>query len=92
MTEYIRNQYGILRERIGEPRKFIQVLAGPRQVGKSTLVGQVLNDVTIPYMLENADGVNAERTEVENVQPHSFDREIHFLITLSHEFFQCISS
>ena len=63
MTEYIRNQYGILRERIGEPRKFIQVLAGPRQVGKSTLVGQVLNDVTIPYMLENADGVNHEDTD-----------------------------
>ncbi|MCQ2075256.1 MAG: AAA family ATPase [Bacteroidaceae bacterium] len=63
MAEYIRNQYGILRERIGEPRKFIQVLAGPRQVGKSTLVGQVLNDVTIPYMLENADGVNHEDTD-----------------------------
>lgn len=63
MTEYIRNQYGILRERIGEPRKFIQVLAGPRQVGKSTLVGQVLNDATIPYMLENADGVNHEDTD-----------------------------
>ena len=63
MTEYIRNQYGILRDRIGEPRKFIQVLAGPRQVGKSTLVGQVLNDVTIPYMLENADGVNHEDTD-----------------------------
>ncbi|MBQ0080273.1 MAG: ATP-binding protein [Alistipes sp.] len=60
MAEYIRNQYSILRERIGEPRKFIQVLAGPRQVGKSTLVGQVLNDVTIPYTLENADGVNHE--------------------------------
>lgn len=32
MAEYIRNQYNILRERIDEPRKFIQVLAGPRQV------------------------------------------------------------
>lgn len=63
MVEYFRNQYGILRERIGEPRKFIQVLAGPRQVGKSTLVGQVLNDVTIPYTLENADGVNHEDTD-----------------------------
>lgn len=63
MVEYFRNQYGILCERIGEPRKFIQVLAGPRQVGKSTLVGQVLNDVTIPYTLENADGVNHEDTD-----------------------------
>lgn len=63
MAEYIRNQYNILHERIGEPRKFIQVLAGPRQVGKSTLVGQVLRGVTIPYTLENADGINHEDTD-----------------------------
>lgn len=63
MAEYIRNQYNILRERIYEPRKFIQVLAGPRQVGKSTLVGQVLGDIAIPYSLENADGINHEDTD-----------------------------
>lgn len=63
MAEYIRTQYGILRERIGEPRKFMQVLAGPRQVGKSTLVGQVLRDIALPYSLENADGVNHEDTD-----------------------------
>lgn len=63
MAEYIRNQYNVLLERIGEPRKFIQVLAGPRQVGKSTLVGQVLRDVAIPYTLENADGVKREDTD-----------------------------
>lgn len=60
MTEYIRSQYNILRERISESRRFIQVLAGPRQVGKSTLVGQVLRDVDVPYTLENADGVARE--------------------------------
>lgn len=63
MAEYIRNHYNILRERISEPRKFIQVLAGPRQVGKSTLVQQVLRDVSMPYTLENADGVNPEDTD-----------------------------
>lgn len=63
MAEYIRNQYNILRERIGEPRKFMQVLAGPRQVGKSTLVQQVLKDVTLPYTLVNADGINHEDTD-----------------------------
>lgn len=63
MVEYIRAQYNILRERIYEPRKFIQILAGPRQVGKSTLVGQVLNDVTIPYTFENADGVDPKDTD-----------------------------
>ena len=54
---YIRKQYHTLKERIQEPRRFIQVLAGPRQVGKSTLVGQVLQDVTIPYSVEVADAV-----------------------------------
>lgn len=63
MAEYIRSHYNILRERISEPRKFIQVLAGPRQVGKSTLVQQVLRDVSMPYTLENADGVDPEDTD-----------------------------
>lgn len=63
MAEYIREQYSILRERICEPRKFMQVLAGPRQVGKSTLVGQVLRDIAIPYSLENADGIDHEDTD-----------------------------
>ena len=43
--EYIRKQFDTLKERILEPRKFMQVLAGPRQVGKSTLVNQVLAQV-----------------------------------------------
>lgn len=63
MTEYIRSQYQILLKRINEPRKFMQVLAGPRQVGKSTLVGQVLREVTVPYTFENADGVTPEDTD-----------------------------
>ena len=39
---YKREQYNILLERIAEPRRFIQVIAGPRQVGKSTMVKQVV--------------------------------------------------
>ena len=56
--EYIRKQFYTLKERILEPRKFMQVLAGPRQVGKSTLVGQVLAQVTIPHTIEVADACN----------------------------------
>lgn len=33
-----------LRSRLAEPRRFLQVVAGPRQVGKTTLVRQVLAD------------------------------------------------
>ena len=49
--EYIRKQFYTLKERVLEPRKFMQVLAGPRQVGKSTLVDQVLAQVTSPIPL-----------------------------------------
>ncbi len=54
---YIRKQYHTLRERMLEPRRFMQILAGPRQVGKTTLVGQVLDDINIPYTMEVADAV-----------------------------------
>jgi len=37
-----RNQARILRQRLDEPPTFIIVVAGPRQIGKSTLVRQVL--------------------------------------------------
>lgn len=33
-------------KRIIEPRKFIQVLAGPRQVGKTTLSRQLMDEVS----------------------------------------------
>ena len=55
--EYIRKYYETLKERILEPRKLMQVLAGPRQVGKSTLVGQVLESIDIPYTSEVADAI-----------------------------------
>ncbi|MGM9737728.1 MAG: AAA family ATPase, partial [Candidatus Cryptobacteroides sp.] len=61
--EYIRKQFGILKERILESRKFMQVVAGPRQVGKSTLVLQVLNELSIPHSMLAADAVNPEDSD-----------------------------
>ncbi len=55
-----RKQHIELTSRIGEPRKTIQVLVGPRQVGKSTLVKQVLQEIDIPFLFANADSVDAE--------------------------------
>ena len=60
---YKREQYHTLAERIAEPRRFIQVVAGPRQVGKSTLVKQVLQDCNVPYTLETADAIAPENGE-----------------------------
>lgn len=61
--EYIRKQFSTLKERILEPRKFMQVLVGPRQVGKSTLVDQVLGTLTIPHVIEVADAVDPEDSD-----------------------------
>lgn len=61
--EYIRKQYYTLKERILEPRKFMQVLAGPRQVGKSTLVNQVLAQINMPYMMEIADAIDPKDSD-----------------------------
>lgn len=53
-----RAQIKELRQRIFEPRTRIQVISGPRQVGKSTMVKQALQDITVPYMYVSADNVD----------------------------------
>lgn len=45
----------LLRSRLLEERRFIQVVIGPRQVGKTTLVHQVLGQIAIPYSIYTAD-------------------------------------
>jgi uncharacterized protein len=50
-----RSQHSELLQRLGEPRRFLQVLAGPRQVGKTTLIQQVLADLEQPTRYASAD-------------------------------------
>ena len=52
---YKRPMHDVLMKRIKEPRRFIQVLAGPRQTGKTTLARQVQNDLGIPSHYATAD-------------------------------------
>ena len=59
---YKRSEYQTIKSRLEEDRMFIQVVMGPRQVGKSTVVKQVLDDLTIPYQLYTADNVPATNT------------------------------
>jgi predicted AAA+ superfamily ATPase len=59
---YKRKQFDILAFRISEVRDKIQVISGPRQVGKSTLVKQVLKESTIPNMFVSADSVPQEES------------------------------
>jgi len=44
-----------LLDRLTEPRRFIQVLSGPRQVGKTTLARQVMAQLSISSHYASAD-------------------------------------
>ena len=59
---YKRHQFSELKSRISEPRSRIQVISGPRQVGKSTLVKQVLAEISIDHMSISADNVSTENS------------------------------
>ena len=50
-----RSQADTFAARLGEPRRFLQVVAGARQVGKTTLVEQVLGRLDVPSVFVSAD-------------------------------------
>ena len=50
-----RSVLNTLLKRVQEPRRFIQVLAGPRQVGKTTIARQVMEAVSVPVHFATAD-------------------------------------
>ena len=52
---YVRPYAATLAARLSEPRRFLQVVAGPRQVGKTTLVRQVLEALAAPSFYASAD-------------------------------------
>lgn len=58
-----RPQAATLAARLAEPRRFLQVVAGPRQVGKSTLVQQVTDQLHIPVRFVSADEPTLRGTE-----------------------------
>ena len=54
---YKRKIYSTIMQRLSERRTFIQVIMGPRQIGKSTVVKQVLDDINKPFLFYSADTV-----------------------------------
>lgn len=48
-----------IKGRVAEPRRFIQEIVGPRQVGKTTLVTQLLGQLPTPSLYESADAISA---------------------------------
>ncbi len=57
LPSFTRPQLDILVERLREPRRHLQVVAGPRQVGKTTLVLQALERTRMPARYASADEV-----------------------------------
>jgi len=53
---YKRPFYQTVMKRIEGPRTFMQVLAGPRQVGKSTLAYQIKESLSFPSHYASSDG------------------------------------
>jgi hypothetical protein len=52
---YVRPIYHILKKRVAERRKFIQVLSGPRQTGKTTIARRLIDELDIPSHYASAD-------------------------------------
>ena len=59
---YKRVQYQTITKRLKEPRHFLQVVLGARQVGKTTVIKQVVNDLNLPYQIYSADSIPATQT------------------------------
>jgi len=54
-SPFQRPQASVLAKRLAEPRRFLQAVTGPRQVGKSTLVQQVTETLDVPVRYASAD-------------------------------------
>lgn len=74
MAMYQRALVSTLVSRMNEPRRFMQILLGPRQTGKSTAVTQALGCIDIPYIYEevpehgtSADWIRAQWYRARNL-------------------------
>jgi predicted AAA+ superfamily ATPase len=59
LKPFIRTHYQKVATRLKEPRKLIQAIYGPRQVGKTTVVQQVLKNLSLPFLSISADDTNS---------------------------------
>lgn len=71
---YTRTIVQTLVTRMNEPRRFIQILLGPRQTGKTTAVNQALVQTGIPYLYcevgehgESSDWIRAQWYQARNM-------------------------
>ncbi len=69
-----RDIVGTIAKRMNEPRRFMQIILGPRQTGKSTAVTQALDSVDIPCVFaevgehgESPDWIRAQWQQARNL-------------------------
>ena len=60
---FTRKLVAQLAERLAEPRRFMQIVTGPRQSGKTTAVTQVLEELSLPTHFVSADDPSLNSTE-----------------------------
>lgn len=56
VSKFKRPVYSDIYNRVHELNPLIQVLLGPRQVGKTTLAHQLIEEVSLPAVMASADG------------------------------------
>ena len=67
-----RAAFPTLLRRLREPRRFLQVLAGPRQVGKTTLAQQAMEELDVAAHFASADEPTLrDRTWIEQQWDHA---------------------
>jgi predicted AAA+ superfamily ATPase len=74
-----------LADRLNEPRRFIQIVAGPRQTGKTTAVLQTLEKLSIPNRFVSADDpslVSAEWLRNEWEQARSLAKTSELVLVI----------
>ncbi|MCF8357090.1 MAG: ATP-binding protein [Melioribacteraceae bacterium] len=52
-----RSLYLLFKKRILAERMFLQILSGPRQVGKTTLIRQILDEIDTPSLYVTSDAI-----------------------------------
>jgi predicted AAA+ superfamily ATPase len=82
---FARELVSQLAERLNEPRRFIQIVAGPRQTGKTTAVLQALEKIKIPKRFVSADDptlVSAEWLRNEWERSRAYAEEGEFILAI----------
>lgn len=82
-----RHHLQALIKRMNEPRKFIQVIMGPRQIGKTTLVTQLVEKIKVDYHFTSADAVAAtnsawleQQWEIARVKMEQYKAKVFLLV------------